>query len=62
MSQLLALILRGLGRSATESELIRIGFRAAPIVPGLLDGDLHLSTEQLAALSEIILDLRNGSL
>ena len=62
MSQLLALILSGLGRSATESELVKIGFRAAPIVPGLLDGDPHLSPEQLATLSDIILDVRNGSL
>ena len=62
MSQLLALILSGLGRSATESELIKIGFRLAPILPGLLEGDHHLSPEQLAALSEIVLDLRNGSL
>lgn len=62
MNRLLELITSLLGRSASESELVKIGFRAAPIVPGLLDGDPHLSAEQLAALSDIVLDVRNGSL
>jgi hypothetical protein len=62
VTQLLALILSGLGRSATESELVKIGFRLAPIVPGLLNGDHHLTPEQLAAVSEVILDLRAGNL
>ena len=62
MTRLLELVLSLMGRSATESELVKIGFRAAAIVPGLLDGDLHLSGEQLAALSDLILDVRAGVL
>ena len=62
MSQLLALILSLLGRQANDSELVKIGFRAAAIVPGLLDGDPHLNSDELGALSDIILDVRAGRL
>ena len=62
MSALLKLILSVLGGPASESELVKIGIRAAAIVPGLLDGDPHLSPEELGALSDIILDVRAGRL
>ena len=62
MTQLLALVASGLGRSATAGELVTVGLRLAPVVPGLLSADHRFTPEQLAALSEIILDLRAGNL
>ena len=62
VSALLKLILSVLGGPASENELVKISFRAAAIVPGLPDGDPHLSPEELGALSDLILDVRAGRL
>ncbi len=55
---LVEVLLKAAGLQGTPLQMFRVGAKLAVVAPDLLDGDLHLSSENLARINNAILDLK----
>ncbi|CAM3265301.1 hypothetical protein DESA109040_05805 [Deinococcus saxicola] len=51
-------LLRAAGLQGTPLQMFRVGAKLAVVAPDLLDGDVHLSSENLARINNAVLDLK----
>ncbi|CAM3837321.1 hypothetical protein [Deinococcus frigens] len=55
---LVEMLLKAAGLQGTPLQMFRVGAKLAMVAPDLLDGNIHLSSENLATLNNVILDLK----
>lgn len=55
---LVDMLLKAAGLQGTPLQMFRVGAKLAVVAPDLLDGDVHLSSENLARVNNAILDLK----
>lgn len=58
MDGLVKALLTAAGLPAGAAQVLQVGMKLAPIAPDLLDGNPQLSTENLAKINRVILDLK----
>ncbi|GGO18795.1 hypothetical protein [Deinococcus humi] len=57
---LVDVLLKAAGLQGTPLQMFRVGAKLAVVAPNLLDGDVHLSSENLARINNVILDLKKA--
>lgn len=60
IDMLVEILLKAAGLQGTPQQLFRVGAKLAVVAPDLLDGDVHLSNENLARINNVILDLKKA--
>ena len=53
-------LLKATGLQGTPIQMFRVGAKLAIMAPDLMDGDVHLSSENLARINNVILDLKKA--
>ena len=60
IEMLVNMLLQGAGLQGTPLQMFKVGAKLALVAPDLLDGDLHLSSDNLARINNVILDLKKA--
>lgn len=60
IDMLVEVLLKAAGLQGTPLQMFRVGAKLAVVAPDLLDGDPHLSSENLARINNAILDLKKA--